>query len=174
MFSTAKKCKYDEKYIKFGFTSLEKDGIDLPQCVLCLKTFGNGSMKPFQLEQHLEKSHGEHVNKPVAYFKCKEDVFKRSRLDNAGAFFQNTQSIVEASYAVSLQITKLKKPHKISETLVKPCLLKCAKLVLGDTAYKKLKQVSLSTDTTQRRIAEMSDDIKTQLFSSLRSSQFAF
>ena len=165
MSSTAKKRKYDEKYLEIGFTSLKKDGIDLPQCVLCLKTFGNGSMKPFQLKQHLEKSNGEHVNKPVEYFQCKEEVLKRSRLDNAGAFFQNTQSIVEAFYAVALQIAKLKKPHNIGETLGKPCLLKCAKLVLGDTAYNKLKQVFLSYDTIQRRIAEMAGDNKTQVFS---------
>ena len=76
-------------------------------------------------------------------------------------------------YTVALRITKLKKPHNIGETLGKPCLLKCAKLVLGDTAYNKLKQISLSDNTIQRRIAEMSGDIKTQLFSSLRSSQFA-
>ena len=130
-----------------------KDGIDIPQCVICLKTLANGSMKPFQLQQHLQKTHKEQANKPIEYFKLKEDGVKRCRLDSSGSFHQTNYSIVEASYAVALRIVKSKKPHNIGETLVKPCLLECAKLVLGDTAYNQLKQVSLSNDTVRRRIS---------------------
>ena len=51
--------------------------------------------------------------------------------------------IVEASYVVALSIAKAKKPHTIAETLVKPCLLVCAKisLVIDGKAYNKFKQV---------------------------------
>ena len=73
---------------------------------------------------------------------------------------------------MALRIAKIKKLHNIGETLGEPCLLEFARLVFGDTVCNKLKQVSLSNDTIRRRIAEMSGDIKTQLFSSLRSSQF--
>ena len=51
MSSTVKKRKYGESYIQYGFTRLEKDGIDLPQCLLCLKTVANSSTNPFQLKQ---------------------------------------------------------------------------------------------------------------------------
>ena len=139
MSSTIKKRKYEESCIQYGFTSLAKDGIDLPQCVLCLKSFDNGSMKPFQLKQHLEESHGEQTNKQIEYFKCKEGV-KRSRLDNAGAFFQTTHSIVEASYAVALRIEKLKKPHNIGETLVNPC-----QACFGRHCIQKLKKFLFRT-----------------------------
>ena len=65
-------------------------------------------MKPFQLQQHLEKTHEEQTNKLIEYFNYKEEGVKRSRLDTAGAFYQTTYSIVEASYAVALRIAKLK------------------------------------------------------------------
>ena len=59
-------------------------------------------------------------------------------------------------YTVALRITKLKKPHNIGETLVKPCLLECAKLVLGDTACKKLK-------TKARNKLALEDDMRCSL-----------
>ena len=71
-------------------------------------------------------------------------------------------------------LLKQKKPHTIAETLVKPCLLDCAKIALDDKAYNKLKQVSLSNDTIKNRIVEMSSDIKIQLISTVSSSALPF
>jgi len=34
----ANRQKYKEDYIKHGFTCFQKDGQDIPQCVLCTKT----------------------------------------------------------------------------------------------------------------------------------------
>ena len=75
----------------------------------------------------------------MEYFELKEDGVQRFSLDTAEAFHQTNYSMVEASYAMALLIAKSKKPHNIGETMVKPCLLQCAKLVLGDTACNKLK-----------------------------------
>ncbi|CAH1962913.1 unnamed protein product [Acanthoscelides obtectus] len=33
----AKKRKISEDYVKFGFTFIEKDELQLPQCVICFK-----------------------------------------------------------------------------------------------------------------------------------------
>ncbi|XP_068250202.1 protein FAM200C-like [Palaemon carinicauda] len=61
---------YQDGYLYDGFTSLVKEGAHIPQCVVCLKTFSNSSMKPFQLKQHLvakaKKRHtiGESLLKP--------------------------------------------------------------------------------------------------------------
>ena len=71
--------------------------------------------------------------------KSKEVSLKRVRLDAAGTFHQTNFSIVEASYLVALRIAKAKKLHTIAETLVKPYLLDCSKIVLDDRAYNKLK-----------------------------------
>ena len=63
-------------------------------------------------------------------------------------------SAIEASYIIALEITK-QKTYSIGETLVKPCLLKTAKLVLGDASLAKLKQISLSNNTILRRIGHV-------------------
>ncbi|XP_076043639.1 protein FAM200C-like [Oratosquilla oratoria] len=55
--------------------------------------------------------------------------------------------LLEALYKVSYTIDKEKKPHTIEMTLVKPCALEMAKIVLGEDAVKQLSQVSLSNDT---------------------------
>ena len=46
-----------DNYLQFGFTSLVTDGIEKPQCVICLKVLSAESMKPFQLKRHFEKEH---------------------------------------------------------------------------------------------------------------------
>ena len=66
---------------------------------------------------------------------------------------------MQASYEVALQIAKQKKPHMVGESLVKPCLLKAVKLDLGESSEAKMRQISLSNDTIQRRISDMSEDV---------------
>ena len=85
---------------------------------------------------------------------------------------QATFFIVEACYVVVpvLRIAKAKKLLTIAETLVKPCLLDYAKIVLADIAYNTLKQVSPSKDTIKKEIVEMCSDIKVQLISAVTSS----
>ena len=46
---------------------------------------------------------------------------------------------------------------------MKQCLLKTAKLVLGDASVAKLKHISLSNNTIQRRTLDMSEDVKKQV-----------
>ena len=62
------KQKYKEDYIKYGFTCLQKDGEDIPQCVLCRRTLANSCLKPFQLKQHLNNVHKELASKSIEYF----------------------------------------------------------------------------------------------------------
>ena len=116
----ASKRKYKEDYIRYGFICLQKDGEETPQCVLCMKTPANSCLEPFQLKQHLNNAHKEQAIKSIEYFKSKEGCTKRVRLDAGGAFHQANFSIVKASYVVALCIAKAKKPHTITETLVKP------------------------------------------------------
>ena len=94
------------------------------------------------------------------------------KLDRDGDFRQGLKKVVEASYEISLLIVRAKKPHNIGETLVKPCILSAAKLVLGEDSYQKLSKISLSDSTVKLRIDEMADDIKTQMLEKVRSSPF--
>jgi len=56
------KRKYPE-YIKYGFIAIEHRGKCLPQCVFCMKTLSNPTMKPSLLNRHLESNHAKKKNK---------------------------------------------------------------------------------------------------------------
>ena len=43
--------KYQHNYLDFGFTYLIEDDLQIPQCVVCMKTFSNSTMKPASDEQ---------------------------------------------------------------------------------------------------------------------------
>ena len=38
-----KKRKYQDNYLDFGFTYLIEDDLQIPQCVVCMKTFSNST-----------------------------------------------------------------------------------------------------------------------------------
>ena len=65
-----------------------------------------------------------------------------------------------------------KKPYTIGETLVKPCIIKAAELLLDQKSVDKLSQISLSNDTIKNRIDEMSEDIKLQVIKNIRNSPY--
>ncbi|CAH1992765.1 unnamed protein product [Acanthoscelides obtectus] len=44
-------------YVKFGFTFIEKDELQLPQCVICMIVLSNYSMRPNRFERHLKQQH---------------------------------------------------------------------------------------------------------------------
>ena len=48
------------------------------------------------------------------------------------------------------------------------------KYVIGDQAVSKLNSVSVPNDTIQRRIAEMSTDIKEQVITEIQGSKYGF
>lgn len=170
----SKKRTYSESYLQFGFTSIEQNGIVIPQCVICHKTLGNDSMKPSLLTRHLEKVHPEFINKDLDFFKYKETVLKKQRLDSGGRIFQQNNAALKASYEVSLLIAKQKKPYTIGEDLVLPAAKTMIRCVLRDECAKKLNTISLSNSTVQRRIEEMSVDILQQVICEICKSEVGF
>ena len=67
-------------------------------------------------------------------------------------------SLLTASYLISLQIAKCKKPYSIGEELIKPSLITACNEVLGQSAASKMKDIPLSNDTVERRISDMAED----------------
>ena len=126
-----------------------------------MKTFSNSTMKPASLKQHLANVHPSMMSKNRSFFESKLSSLKRQKLDQTEMFWRtNKAAAVHASYAIALHVAKTKKPHNIGETLLKPCILESAELVLGEKASQTMKQISLSNDTIKSRIHEMSDNIK--------------
>ena len=66
------------------------------------------------------------------------------KMNSAGQFQTQSNAILTASYVVSLQIAKAKKPHNIAETLIKPCLVECAGILFGESAKSKINKVSVA------------------------------
>ena len=63
-----KKRKYQDNYLDFGFTYLIEDDLQIPQCVVCMKTFSNSTMKPASLKQHLANAHPSMISKNRSFF----------------------------------------------------------------------------------------------------------
>ncbi|XP_049964485.1 uncharacterized protein LOC126484926 [Schistocerca serialis cubense] len=117
----------------------KKNGVDQPQSVICYGVLSNDSMRPPRLERHLWAKHGALKEKLKEFFAAKCDNLKRMKLETAGSFAQTSEKVLEASYELLLLISRTKKIHIIGETLVKPCLLIAADIVLWS---EKLKSTS--------------------------------
>ena len=53
-------------------------------------------------------------------------------------FYQSPSAeVVETSFKIANMIAQAKKPHNIGETLIKPCMIKAASLVLGVACSSK-------------------------------------
>jgi len=57
---------------------------------------------------------------------------------------------------------------------VKPCLLKIVKLDLRECSKAKMKRMSYSSNTIQRHILEMWEDVKDQVINEMEASSMFF
>nr|XP_039255363.1 zinc finger BED domain-containing protein 5-like [Styela clava] len=168
------KRNYDPDYLKYGFISIEHKGKVLPQCVVCMKTLSNASMKPSLLLRHLRTNHADRKNRDLSYFRRLAEQMKRHRLDRTGLFHQKGTKIVKASYEVAFLVAKSMTAHTIAESLVMPAAKILVRRVMGEESVAKLDSVSLSSNTVKRRIEEMSVDIADQVNAGVRASKFGF
>lgn len=149
-----------------------KDNVEHPQCVICYEVLSNDAMRPNRLERHLSTKHTSLKDKPKGFFATKSENLKRMKLDSTGSTAQSSEKVLEASYELSLLIAKEKKSHIIGETLVKPCLLKAADIILGTDSRQKLSQIPLSDNSVKRRIDDMAEDITNQVVDAIKQSPF--
>ena len=119
----------------------------MPQCVMCMKSSSNASIKPSLLQRHLQTNHPDKKDRDPNYFKRLGENAKKQRLNKTGKQYQQSMGIVTASYEVSLLVARNKKPHTIAEELVMPAAKVLAKHVIGDKAVSKLNSVSVSNNT---------------------------
>src|SRR5215469_15931839 len=74
--SKAKKRKYDESYMTFGF--VDSNGSSLS--MLCSKLLSNSSMVPAKMRRHLETVHPEYKDKEEEFFlRKKTTVIEKSK-----------------------------------------------------------------------------------------------
>ena len=169
----AKKRKFNEEYLQYGFTDATVNGQVVPQCVICFEKLSNDALRPNRLKRHLQTKHPLHQTKPLAFFQSKKDYFKKMKIACAKSFGQlSSAEVVEASFEIAQMIAQAKKPHNIGETLIKPCMLKASSLVLGESSSKKLAKISLSDSTIKTRIDELANDIECQVLHKIQTSPY--
>jgi hypothetical protein len=69
--SQVKRRKYDDDYIKLGFTCHGDQECLKRRGVICSDVLANSSLKPSLLRRHSETRHPTQMNKPVDFFKRK-------------------------------------------------------------------------------------------------------
>lgn len=166
------KRKYDNSYIKFGFTSIESNREIKPQCVICATVLANDALKPAKLKRHLDTVHPNFSDRPPEFFEGKLENLKKIKLGPSGTRFTTSEKSLVASFEIAKLIAQSKKPHTVGETLVKPCLIKAVEEVLGLEAKNKIQDIPLSNNTVKARIELMSNDIEEQLVSRIKKSPF--
>ena len=67
--SNGRKKKYDESFLRFGFTFKNCNGYKKPVCLICNELLATESMKPSKLKKYLGSKHTSCANKPKEYFK---------------------------------------------------------------------------------------------------------
>ncbi|GFT29332.1 protein FAM200B [Trichonephila clavipes] len=123
--------KYNEEFIKYGFTFCVVDDEERPICVICNEKLANESMKPAKLQRHLETKHKELLNKHAAFFQRQAENLKIQSA-NLKKFTTIPQKALQASLEVSYLIGKTMKPHTIGESLIHPTATKMTSIIHGD------------------------------------------
>ena len=120
----AKRRKYNESYLGFGFTTVTgRDGSGKPQCVICHDVLCEVNEAIEAQTPSADKASKVSNENPGLFQKMENDL-KSQRLDATGTFHQQNSNVMEASFEIALQIAKQKKPHTIGETLIKSSLLR--------------------------------------------------
>jgi len=78
-------------------------------------------------------------------------------------------AVKKASYLLAYRIAKSNKPHTIGENFILAAAIDMYTEILGKEAANKLKIIPASNNTVQRRIVEVSENIKQQLLNRLNS-----
>jgi len=150
-----------DSYLKFGFIQCpDTDQLPRPQFVICATVLGKEAMKLSRLIRHLNTKHSDLVNKPTEFFTCKRDALKIEKKIISQASTTDTLLLM-ASYVISLQTAKCKKPYSTGEEIIKPSLIAACNEVLSQSAASKMKDIPLSNDTVERRISDMAEDTET-------------
>ena len=144
--------RYDDTYLKMGFTWNEDEEDPRPRCVICYEQLANESMRPDKLLRDVETKHPELKHKPLDFFKKLLANLKTGQRVLQRYTNVNEKSLY-VSYLISLRIVKAGKPHTIGETLVLSAIKDTVKVFFGDKSKKKLNQFLYLI--TQSRVESM-------------------
>jgi hypothetical protein len=163
-----RKRKYQEEFIKYGFTSIVISGEERPHGVVCCEVLADESFKVNKLI-HLKTKHDSLADRGTEFVKRKAEIVKKTRLDSSGSYQQKNAAAIETSYFVAQRTAKVKKPHTIAEELILPCAKDTVSVMMGSDYLIKSQPLSLSNNTIRRRIQDMPYDILSQVVDETKS-----
>ena len=154
--------------MKHNFTCIRSEGIEK------LQVLSNESLKENKLKRHLHACHPNLKEKNLRVFQRKKNALKKQRLHNTteNESILSQKKAIAAFYTVPYLIEKSKAVYSIGKALIKQAALAMVKAMCGEEASKKLTAVPLSNNTVQRRIVELSNDVKDQIDIKLKESKF--
>ena len=169
-----RKRKWNDDYIMYGFYRTEEEMFNpYPSacCMFCPAIFGNTNLAPSHLQKHLKTQHPNHQNKSKAFFEASlHDKRKQVSLQESQVKSAN-KDLVLASLKMAHVLIKRKRPYAELESVVLPCLEIAADIFHGGKkAVTKVREISLSDNTTKRRCDDIPKDLLKQLIIKLKTS----
>ena len=135
-----------------------------PMCLVCLET--KSAMKDFNLSRHYNATHKEKYDKYTGAARAAIVADLKRKIHRQQSFFTKAtttqESSLKASYVVSLELAKAKKPLSDGE-MVKRCAVEMAKAFGDDNMAKNFETVSLSRRTVTRRIFDIQNHVEGKL-----------
>ncbi|GFU40227.1 SCAN domain-containing protein 3 [Trichonephila clavipes] len=165
--------KYNDDFLKFGFTSTMENDIVVPECVICgFFKLSNSAMVPSKLQRHLVTNHPSLSTKDKSYF----ERSLSSKIKQVKVFEKQvcvSEKAQVASYEIAELIAVNLKPHNLAEEIILPTCRKIVKTMIGGSADIDICKIPLSNDTIHRRIKDMSENIEQNTGKTLANSNFA-
>ncbi|GFX84157.1 SCAN domain-containing protein 3 [Trichonephila clavipes] len=164
--------KYNDDFLKFGFTSTMENDIVVPECVICGFKLSNSAMVPSKLQRHLVTNHPSLSTKDKSYF----ERSLSSKIKQVKVFEKQvcvSEKAQVASYEIAELIAVNLKPHNLAEEIILPACRKIVKTMIGGSADIDICKIPLSNDTIQRRIKDMSENIEQNTAKTLANLNFA-
>jgi hypothetical protein len=87
------KIKYNNDYIKFGFTNITVNKEVRPQCVICTTVLNNYALKPTKLGRHLKTVLPNFSNLFREFFEGKKENFKKMKLCTSSTRFETSEKV---------------------------------------------------------------------------------
>lgn len=134
-----------------------------PKCLVCLQNVA--VMKEYNLNRHYSQ-HKDKYQKYTGEARAAIIADLKGKLNRQQALFTKATTVQEsslkASYLVSLELAKAKKPLSDGE-IVKQCAIQMAKAFGDDNMANKFDAVSLSRRTVTRRIFDIQSHVEGKL-----------
>lgn len=140
-----------------------KNDQSLPQCIICEYTFPEA--RGYNIRRHYSCKHSSTCSSWTRNERLEAMAKFKHAIQNHQAvslLSSNSRASLEASYAVSLEIAKEKKPFNDGK-IIKKCAVAMASSFKNDEMVKNFNSVSLSPRTVARRITDLASHVREKL-----------